>query len=75
MVVDTGRYNDPGTWLWHLKFAWLPAKMDNGDFIWWREYYHGIRLIFGPAGEDPVVLHQYMTTQEFTWKQLTQSAG
>ena len=49
--------------------------MDNGDFIWWREYYHGIRLIFGPAGEDPVVLHQYMTTQEFTWKQLTQSAG
>ena len=64
MVVDHGRYYNTGNWSWHLKFAWLPAKMDNGSFIWWKEYYHGVRLIFGPVGEEPVVLHQYLTTQE-----------
>ena len=58
------------SWHWHLKFAWLPAKMDNGELVWWREYYHGIRLVFGPAGEDPVVLHQYMTVGDFTWRAL-----
>lgn len=59
------------TWQWALKFAWLPARMDSGAFIWWREYYHGVRIISGPG--EPVVLHQYMTAEEFTWQALTES--
>lgn len=73
MVVDHGRYRITSDWNWSTKFAWLPAKMDNGDFVWWRNYYHGVRFIYGPAGEDPVVLHQYMTTEEFTWSALKES--
>lgn len=58
-------------WKWALKFAYLPAKMDSGDSIWWREYYHGVRYIYGPAGEEPISVHQYMTSEEFMWQQLT----
>ena len=71
MVFDSGKYYDVGNWTWSLKFAWLPARMDSGEHVWWREYYHGVRVIFGPAGESPVVLHQYMTAEEFIWHNLT----
>jgi hypothetical protein len=71
MVINHGKYYDVGSWSWHLKFAWLPAKMDNGDFIWWSKYYHGLRMITGPG--DPVFLHQYMTAEEFTWQALQQN--
>jgi hypothetical protein len=60
-------------WHWALKFAWLPCKMDSGKFVWWRKYYHGVKIIVGPAGEEPVILHQYMTAEEFTWKALKES--
>ncbi len=56
-------------WEWSLKFAWIPAKMDSGVSVWWKQYYHGIRFIHGPG--TPVTLHQYMTAEEFTWYQLT----
>jgi hypothetical protein len=71
MVVSHGRYSSTSNWHWALKFAWLPCKMDNGDFVLWREYYHGVRMITGPG--DPVYLHQYMTTEEFTWSALKES--
>jgi hypothetical protein len=58
-------------WQWALKFAWLPARMDSGKFIWCRDYYHGIRLITGPG--TPVILHQYMTVEDFTWSALKES--
>lgn len=64
MVIDHGRWSDVGEWEWFLKFAWLPVRMDSGKILWWKQYYHGVRFIFGPAGEDPVVLHQYLTSQE-----------
>jgi hypothetical protein len=60
-----------GNWHWALKFAWLPAKMDSGEFIWLREYYHGVRMVTGPG--DPVYLHQYMTPQEYLFKALKSS--
>lgn len=60
-------------WHWSLKFAWLPAKMDSGVSVWRKEYYHGVRVIHGLAGESPAVLHQYMTTEEFTWQALQDS--
>lgn len=70
MVIDHGRYSDATKWQWALKFAWLPCKMDSGELVWFKEYYHGVRFIFGPAGEEPVILHQWMSIQEFTWKAL-----
>lgn len=66
-----GDYDRFGDWTWALKFAWLPAKMDSGVSAWWKEYYHGVRYIYGPAGEEPVTVHQYMTPEEFIWYQLT----
>jgi hypothetical protein len=71
MVIDSGRYYNTGNWNWTLKFAWIPAKMDNSDFVWWCEYYYGVRIIIGPG--TPVILHQYLTTQEFIWKSLKDS--
>ena len=71
MVIDSSRYYNTGNWNWTLKFAWLPAKMDNNDFVWWCKYYHGVRIIIGPG--TPVILHQYLTTQEFIWKALKES--
>jgi hypothetical protein len=58
-------------WQWASKFAWLPAKMDNGELVWWRKYYHGVRMISGPG--TPVYLHQYMTVEDFTWSALKES--
>jgi hypothetical protein len=55
---------------WALKFAWLPARMDNGEFVWLRKYYHGVRIVTGP-GTD-VILYQRMTMEEFTWHALKQ---
>jgi hypothetical protein len=72
MVVDHGRYQLTTEWHWITKFAWLPAKMNNGNFIWWREYYHGFRLIH-PAGENPVMLNQYLTPQEYLFRALKES--
>jgi hypothetical protein len=71
MVFDSGKYYDVGNWTWSLKFAWLPARMDSGELVWWKEYYHGVRMVSGPG--TPVYLFQYMTTEEFTWSALQES--
>ena len=71
MIFDHSRYQNISDWIWTLKFAWLPARMDSGDFVWWREYYHGVRIITGPG--TPVFLHQYKTVEEFTWTALKES--
>jgi len=73
MIFNHGRYQLTTEWHWLTKFAWLPARMDSGEFVWWREYYHGFRLIHGPAGESPVMLNQYMTVEDFTWNALKES--
>ena len=65
-----GQWWNEGQWTWQLKFAWLPARMDSGQWIWFKEYYRGVRMIHGP--ELPVYLYQYMTPQEYTWHCLTQ---
>jgi hypothetical protein len=64
---------DASDWKWALKFAWLPAKMDSGEYLWFKDYYHGVRFVFGPAGEDPIILHQYMTPQEYLFNTLKNS--
>ncbi len=57
-------------WEWSSKFAFLPRRLDNGQWIWLRKYYHGIREIHGPG--TPVILQQYMTVKDFTWQVLKQ---
>jgi len=75
--MTTGWFGSPNwfseghPWSWYLKFAWVPRKMDSGQWIWLKEYYHGLRIITGPG--EPVVLHQYMTPQQYTWHCLTKS--
>jgi hypothetical protein len=59
------------SWEWQLTFAWFPCSLDSGRWIWFKKYYHGVRVIHGPG--TPVILHQYMTPEEFTWHQLIQS--
>ena len=71
MVFDSGKYYNIGNWNWVLKFAWVPCKMDNGEHVWWRKYFHGVRIISGPG--TPVYIHQYMTTQDYLWKALKES--
>jgi hypothetical protein len=44
--------------------------MDSDVSVWFKNYYHGVRFIYGPAGEEPVVLHQYKTAEEFIWEVL-----
>lgn len=57
-------------WNWSSKFAYFPRRLDSGQWIWFKEYYRGVRMIHGP--ELPVYLYQYMTPQEYTWHCLTQ---
>lgn len=64
-------WGNHNSWQWHLKFAWLPAKMDSGILLWFKEYYHGIRVIESPG--TPVILHQYMTPHEYLFYTLKQS--
>lgn len=59
-------------WEWSSKFAYFPRRLDSGQWIWLKEYYHGVRVIHVPAGEGPVILHQYMSNEEFTWETLTE---
>jgi len=73
MVIDFGKLQSANPWKWYLKFAWLPARMDSGVNIWWKEYYHGTRLVFKQVDQEPILLHQYMTIEEFTWRSLQQS--
>ena len=57
------------SWEWALKFAWFPAKMDSGKFVWCKKYHHGIRIIHGPG--EPAILNRYLTLEEFTWEILS----
>lgn len=59
------------SWWWSTKFAWLPAQMDSGRWVWFKEYYHGSKVIQGPG--TPVVLKQYMTSREYLFYTLKQS--
>ena len=59
-----------GDWHWALVFVWWPTRTDNGNLVWLKQVYHGMRGISGPG--TPVYLHKWMTPEEFTWFQLTQ---
>lgn len=59
------------TWEWNLKFARLPCRLDTGQWIWFKEYYHGVRVIHGPG--TPVILHQYLTPQQHLFSMLKES--
>ena len=71
MVIDHGKYYDVGNWTWTTKFAWLPARMDSGEHVWWKEYYHGVKIVIS-SGTD-LILHQYMTVEDFIWSALQES--
>ncbi len=60
-----------GEWRWALVFMWWPTRTDNGNLVWLTKAYHGMRGISGPGTPD--YLHKWMTPEEFTWFQLTQS--
>ena len=75
-MMGTGYVNYWGeawdsSWQWSTKFAWLPARMDSGKFIWFKEYYHGVRIIHGPG--TPVILNQFQTPEEYLFNILKQS--
>jgi hypothetical protein len=63
--------NWDSSWEWTLKFAWLPTKMDSDRYIWWNDYFQGVRIVTGPG--TPVILKQYMTSQEYLLYTLKQS--
>ena len=60
-----------GDWHWALIFVWWSTRTENGKLVWLKQVYHGMRGISGPG--TPVYIHKWMTPEEFTWFQLTQS--
>ena len=56
---------------WTLKFALLPRKTLYNKWVWLSKVYRGVRIIHGPG--TPVILEKWLTPEEFTWFQLTQS--
>ena len=59
---------------WSLRFAWIPCRStESGKIIWLKLYQYGVRLIEGPAGEDPLKLEMRLTPTEYTWFQLANS--
>jgi hypothetical protein len=59
------------SWEWTLKFAWLPCKMDTGEYVWLKDYFQGVRIVTGPG--TPVILKQYITPQEYLFKAIKES--
>lgn len=53
------------------RFALLPKKTKGGKTVWLDEYVEYKRLIFGLAGESPVVLKTIYTINEWTLRELT----
>ena len=57
---------------WTKCFAWLPKRSSkSGKLIWFKTYWYGTRLVWGPAGESPVRVNQCLTDQEYLWYNLT----
>jgi hypothetical protein len=60
-------------WQWERLFAWLPRQLaSTGEWVWLTEVYLGHREVHGPG--EPVILHKYLTPEEFTWEMLVQNA-
>lgn len=63
-------WGNHNSWQWEIGFALIPVRMNSGKFVWLKKYYHGSKIIQGPGSD--VVMHQYMTVEEFTWHALNQ---
>jgi hypothetical protein len=60
-------------WQWEKLFAWLPRQLaSTGKWVWLTEVYLGVREVHGP--DEAVILHKYLTPEEFTWEMLVQNA-
>ena len=67
-----GIFEESGRLKWSSQFAWLPKRsQQSGKRIWLTKAWYGTRLIWGPAGESPVRVEQWLTDDEYIWFQLT----
>lgn len=57
---------------WTQRYTWWPRQTESGKRIWLTKAWYGTRLVYGPAGEDPVRLEQWMTDEEYMWYRLTE---
>lgn len=57
---------------WVQRFAWWPKTSQvSENRIWLTKAWYGYRYVYGPAGEDPVKIEQWLTDEEYMWYQLT----
>ena len=47
------------------KFAWRPILTTSGKWVWGRKYVKLMKIIWGPAGEKPVIDAEYYTEGEW----------
>jgi len=54
--------------VWTERFTWTPKRsfMSN-DRIWFTKAWYGYRYVYGPAGESPVKIEQWLTDEEYMW--------
>ena len=65
-------WNNNSEWVWENQFIWRPrSSYISNSRIWLTKAWYGYRYVYGPAGEDPVKLEQWLTDEEYMWHQLT----
>lgn len=65
-------YRDSTDFKWIYRFVWWPKRSEeSGRRIWFKKAWYGYRLVWGPAGEDPVRIERWLTDEEYVWYQLT----
>ena len=58
--------------VWEERFTWWPRRSEeSGKRLWMTKAWYGHRLVWGPAGESPVRIEQWLTDEEYMWFRLT----
>ena len=67
------KYISDGTFIWTQKFVWWPQhSFKSNQRIWLTKARYGYRLVYGPAGEEPVKIERWLTEQEYFLQCLSQ---
>ena len=58
---------------WQERFVWWPKRSDQSkQRLWMTKAWYGYRYVYGPAGESPVKIEQWLTNEEYMWYKLTE---
>jgi len=65
-------FNQDSEIVWQERFAWWPHNSQiSNSRIWLTKAWYGYRYVYGPAGESPLKIEQWLTDEEYMWHRLS----